>query len=52
MAKITNGLKTALEADYVILRGGSSKKLKKLPPDTRLLSTEYAFRLGIRMWEQ
>ena len=30
VAKITKKLKTALEADYVVLGGGNSKKLKKL----------------------
>src|SRR5665811_1601853 len=32
VAKITKSLKTALEADYVVLGGGNSKKLKQLPP--------------------
>lgn len=29
--EIANKLKTALEADYVVLGGGNAKKLKKLP---------------------
>lgn len=51
VAKVTKRLKTALEADYVILGGGNSKKLKKLPPGTRLGSNGNTFRGGIRMWE-
>jgi hypothetical protein len=30
-AQVTKDLKTALEADYVVLGGGNSKKLKTLP---------------------
>jgi predicted NBD/HSP70 family sugar kinase len=52
VAKVTKRLKTALEADYVILGGGNSKKLKKLPPGTRLGSNGNTFRGGIRMWEK
>jgi polyphosphate glucokinase len=52
VAKITKSLKTALEADYVVLGGGNSKKLKKLAPGTRLGSNENAFRGGFRMWEK
>ena len=52
VAKVTKRLKTALEADYVVLGGGNSKKLKKLPPGTRLGSNRNAFRGGIRMWEK
>jgi len=52
VATITEKLKTALEADYVVLGGGNSKKLKKLPPGTRLGSNENAFLGGFRMWQQ
>ena len=50
VAKISKALKTALEADYVVLGGGNSKKLKKLPPGFRLGSNENAFRGGFRLW--
>jgi hypothetical protein len=50
--KITEKLKAALEADYVILGGGNATKLKKLPPGTRLGHNENAFQGGFRLWTQ
>src|ERR1700739_4931546 len=50
VAKIIEKLRTALEADYVVLGGGNIKKLKKLPPGTRLGNNQNAFRGGFRMW--
>jgi len=52
VAKITKKLKTALEADYVVLGGGNSKKLRKLPPGTLLGDNENAFLGGFRMWQK
>ena len=52
VAKITKKLKTALEADYVVLGGGNSKKLRKLPPGARLGNNENAFLGGFRMWQK
>ena len=52
VAKITKSLKTALEADYVVLGGGNSKKLKQLPPGTRLGNNKNAFLGGFRMWHK
>jgi polyphosphate glucokinase len=52
VAKVTNKLKDALEADYVVLGGGNSKILKKLPAGARLGSNENAFLGGFRMWEK
>src|SRR5467141_2196574 len=52
VAKIAKKLKAALEADYVVLGGGNSKKLKKPPAGTRLGSNENAFLGGFRMWEK
>lgn len=51
VAKIVKALKAALEADYVVLGGGNSKKLKKLPPGARLGSNTNAFRGGFRLWD-
>lgn len=45
-------LKAALEADYVVLGGGNSKVLKKLPPGSRLGENTYAFRGGCRLWHE
>jgi polyphosphate glucokinase len=49
--KIVEKLKTALEADYIVLGGGNVKKLKKLPPGARMGSNENAFVGGFRMWQ-
>lgn len=49
--KVTALLKAALEADYVVLGGGNSKKLKKLPPGARLGNNDNAFVGGFRMWQ-
>src|SRR5271157_4877228 len=48
--KVTEKLKAALEADYVVLGGGNAAKLKKLPPGARLGSNENAFVGGFRVW--
>ena len=52
VAKITKRLKIALEADYVVLGGGNSKKLKTLPPGTRLGNNLNAFLGGFRLWQK
>ena len=52
VAKVVKALKTALEADYVVLGGGNSKKLKKLPAGASLGSNENAFRGGFKMWDK
>src|SRR5439155_1009070 len=45
-------LTAALLPDYVVLGGGNVKKLKDLPPGTRLGSNTNAFLGGFRLWEQ
>jgi polyphosphate glucokinase len=52
VGKITQKLKGALEADYVVLGGGNAKKLKDLPAGARLGANENAFLGGFRMWEK
>jgi polyphosphate glucokinase len=52
VAKVTKSLKVALDADYVVLGGGNSKLLKKLPPGAKLGSNENAFLGGFRMWQK
>jgi polyphosphate glucokinase len=52
VAKVAANLKIALEADYVVLGGGNSKKLKTLPAGCRLGRNENAFRGGYRMWQK
>ncbi len=49
---IVKELKTALKADYVVLGGGNSKKLKKLPAGARLGNNRNAFLGGFRMWQK
>ena len=43
-------LMAALLADYVVLGGGSAKKLKEPPPGSRLSNNLTAFRGGFRLW--
>jgi polyphosphate glucokinase len=52
VARVVKKLKAALKADYVVIGGGNSKKLKKLPPGARLGSNECAFQGGIRIWHK
>lgn len=51
VADITELLIAAFEVDYVVLGGGNSKRLKKLPPLTRLGDNANAFKGGFRMWD-
>lgn len=48
---VTERLKNALEADYVVLGGGNSRKLKELPPGARLGDNANAIRGGMRLWD-
>ena len=50
VVEITENLKEALEADYVVLGGGNSKKLKDAPAGARIGKNENAFIGGFRMW--
>jgi polyphosphate glucokinase len=50
--KVVNELSAALCADEVVLGGGNSRKLTKLPPHTRLGNNQNAFIGGFRMWDQ
>jgi polyphosphate glucokinase len=51
VAKVAKKLKVALEADYIVLGGGNSRKIKELPPHTRLGNNEHAYRGGFRVWQ-
>lgn len=44
-------LKHGLQADYVMLGGGQTKKLKGLPTGVRLGNNSHAILGGIRLWE-
>lgn len=52
VAKVVELLKAALDADYVVLGGGNSKKLKTAPEGARLGANENAFRGGFRIWKE
>jgi predicted NBD/HSP70 family sugar kinase len=52
VAEVVEQLRAALQADEVVLGGGNSKKLKELPPDTRLGDNANAFLGGLRIWEE
>jgi len=45
-------LRAAFLADMVILGGGNAKKLRTLPPGTKLGDNSNAFQGGFRMWEE
>jgi predicted NBD/HSP70 family sugar kinase len=49
---VVTRLKAALVADDVVLGGGNARKLKELPPGTRLGENANAFLGGFRLWEQ
>jgi polyphosphate glucokinase len=51
VAKVAQLLKDALVADYVVLGGGNSRLLKKLPPEMELGANAKAFQGGFRLWE-
>ena len=44
-------LKHGLQADYVMLGGGNTKKLKTLPDGVRLGNNSHAILGGVRVWE-
>lgn len=48
--KVVALLSAALEADYVVLGGGQTKKLKELPPGTRLGDNHHATIGGAKLW--
>jgi len=48
---VVQQLKTALQADYVVLGGGNAKLMKKLPPGVRLGDNSKAFLGGYRLWK-
>lgn len=52
VADVVQRLKDALGAEYVVLGGGNSKNIKKLPPGTRLGDNRNAFIGGARLWKK
>jgi polyphosphate glucokinase len=52
VTKVVERLKNALEAEYVVLGGGNSKLLKRIPPGCQLGNNSSAFTGGLRLWEE
>src|ERR1700694_2395309 len=50
--KVVETLRTALEADYVVLGGGNARKLEKMPQGARLGNNDFAFLGGFRLWRK
>jgi polyphosphate glucokinase len=48
--EVVNQLSTVLEVDYVVMGGGNSRKLKRLPKNARLGNNDFAFIGGFRIW--
>jgi polyphosphate glucokinase len=44
-------LSAALEPDYVVLGGGNAKRLRDLPPNSRLGANDNAFLGAFRLWD-
>ena len=47
---VAQQLKTAMQADYVVLGGGNVKQLKKLPEGAVAGNNANAFKGGFRLW--
>lgn len=48
---VTEELKAALQADYLVLGGGNARLLKDLPKGARLGENENAIKGGVRLWK-
>ena len=48
--EVVRQLKSAVQADYVVLGGGNARLLAKLPPGARLGANANAFLGGFRLW--
>jgi len=51
VADVVERLEAALEPDEVVIGGGNSKLLKKLPPHSRMVDNKNAFLGGFRLWQ-
>jgi polyphosphate glucokinase len=51
VAKVVELLKRGLQVDYVMLGGGQTKNLERLPAGVRLGDNSHAIRGGIRLWD-
>ena len=51
VADVVTRLSAALEPDEVVIGGGNAKRLKELPPGSRLGDNACAFPGGFRLWK-
>jgi polyphosphate glucokinase len=51
VADVVRTLRDALQADYVVLGGGNTRRLKGLPDGARLGANTHAFSGGFRLWD-
>jgi hypothetical protein len=52
VGKVVALLKQGLQADYVVLGGGQTKRLKKTPAGARLGDNNNAILGGLRLWDE
>ncbi len=52
VSKVVSIMRDALEPEEIVLGGGNAKKLRKLPPGTRLGNNDNAFRGGRELWNE
>jgi polyphosphate glucokinase len=52
VGKVVQQFRDAMQAEEVVLGGGNAKKLRELPPGTRLGENANAFVGGLRIWEE
>jgi polyphosphate glucokinase len=49
--RVVSDFRNALQPDEIVLGGGNARRLKRLPPNTRLGEDRAAFRGGLRFWD-
>ena len=52
VGEVTDVLRTAFAADYVMLGGGNAERVDPLPPKTKRGGNDDAFTGGFRLWEE
>ena len=52
VAEVVEEFRHALLPDYIVLGGGNTAHLKKLPPETRIGENANAFLGGFRLWQR
>jgi polyphosphate glucokinase len=52
VGKVVALLRQGLQADYVVLGGGQTRKLEQLPPNVRVGNNAHAVTGGLRLWDE